>query len=167
MPRPRKPVSLLEARGTYRKDRHQERKQNEEKMKDLVSPIKEIEVPEIIQDQYVKDYWKYHTQFLIRLNELQLCDLPDLTEMYLALQTARKFDIEIHKIEEKGITENLEMYSALQNARLKQSRRFTELASKYYISPQARTKLSTDKLVLEDLKEKKGSYGASLLKRSK
>lgn len=158
MARPRKSIAELKANGSYRKDRHQER----EKIEKTLAPLsilngKQLEVPKSITDKYVQEYYKYHTNFLVSLNILQPSDLPELEMLYQTLQNYRAIMYEISIID---TLLDFDKYERLLKMSVKLINTFSTLAKKYYISPEARTKLELDAITLQQKKEETNSKSA-------
>lgn len=145
MARPKKPVALKKLEGTYRKDRDADREKVEKTLarnENILFPDDvRISCPSTIKTTYVRSYWKKLTKMLISLNVLSPADIPQLEQLCIVLEKLR----EVQKlfIEVSPIDENFEI---LQKHFISLSNKFDTLGSKYYISPQARTKLTLDNL---------------------
>ena len=151
MARPRKTTEELKLKGTYRKDRHEERETAEKQIAELSSFTDNtiIQPPKTLTDNYVIDYFKTHTSLLIKLHILHPVDLPELELLYETLQQSREVQKQLKKTD---IVKDFELYEKLTKLAIKLSHRFSQLASKYYISPSARTHLQLDNLELENKK---------------
>ncbi len=138
----------LKLNGNYRKDRHAQREETESKFRELTVFKKgdRLEQPENITDDYVREYYKHHTAFLINLQILQAVDLPELEMMYSLLQQERAVK---KRLLEVDIKDNLEEWEKLSKLSMRLSHSFSELQKKYYVSPRERTHLLLDNLQLE------------------
>lgn len=145
--RPRKSVAELKLNGGYRADRHKEREQSEAQV--ALTCFQEgtvLEPPPEITDKFVIDYYKFHTAQLIAFKILSPADIPLLNSMYFSLQQLR--DVE-RQIRDCDIVSDFDRYDKLTKLSIKLGNRFSDLARKFYITPQARTRLQLDSLELE------------------
>ncbi|MGI5085275.1 MULTISPECIES: hypothetical protein [Treponema] len=164
MARPRKSTSELKLKGTYRDDRHKDRAIVEKEIAEL-SSFKQgtkIEPPKSLTDKYVVDYFKSHTSLLVSLQILHPVDLPELELLYETLQQVRDVNRQLKKID---MVKDFVMYEKLTKLSLKLSMRFSQLASKYYISPSARTHLELDNLELKNKKLENQSIVQKLINK--
>lgn len=143
MGRIKKPVELKELEGTYRADRDGERKavQLTIKKTSLLYNKKNIPCPVTITDEYVRKYWKNLTKALLSIHVLSGADIPQLEMMCKILERIRKLQTQLDTVEEDIETEEI-----LERRYLKLVEKFDSLAQKYYVSPQARSKLTLDEL---------------------
>lgn len=143
MGRIKKPVELKELEGTYRADRDGERKavQLTIKKTSLLYTKKNIPCPANITDEYVRKYWKNLTKALLSIHVLSGADIPQLEMMCKILERIRKLQTQLDTIED-----DLEQEEILERRYLKLVEKFDSLAQKYYVSPQARSKLTLDEL---------------------
>ena len=164
MARPRKTTEELKLKGTYRKDRHEERETAEKQIAELSSFTENtiIQPPKTLTDNYVIDYFKTHTSLLIKLHILHSVDLPELELLYETLQQSREVQKQLKKTD---IVKDFELYEKLTKLAIKLSHRFSQLASKYYISPSARTHLQLDNLELENKKIENKSIVQKLINK--
>ena len=133
-------------KGTFRKDRASEQDKNEQ----IIATTNfvegtQLEVPAELTDDFVKSYYKFHTQQLIKLHILSPADIQELNQLYITLQQLRKIQKEIN---ETSIND-LDKYERLTKLSIKLGNRFSDLAKKYYISPVARTRLQLDNELLK------------------
>lgn len=143
MGRIKKPVELKELEGTYRADRDGERKavQLTIKKTSLLYNKKNIPCPVTITDEYVRKYWKNLTKALLSIHVLSGADIPQLEMMCKILERIRKLQTQLDTVEE-----DIELEEILERRYLKLVEKFDSLAQKYYVSPQARSKLTLDEL---------------------
>ncbi len=152
MARPKKPIELKKLEGTYRKDRDE----NSEKVQDVLvqntkiifSPDVKVTCPKTIQTKYVRSYWKKLTSMLIGLKVLSPSDIPQLEQLCIVLEKLR----EVQELWMK-ISPLDESYERVQKMYINLSNKFDVLGSKYYISPQARAKLTLDVLNVTKTKQ--------------
>lgn len=141
--RPRKPTSLKKLEGTYRKDRDDEKNKIEVSLAQDRNIIfgKEIKItcPKTITSKYIRAYWKKLTSMLISLQVLSPADIPQLEQLCIILEKL----IEVQNVW-INTTPFDEKYETIQKLYLNLSNKFDSLGSKYYISPQARAKLTLD-----------------------
>lgn len=150
--RPRKPTELKKFEGTYRKDRDEGKEIAEKKVCAVPGVIiprdSKISCPKTITSKYVRKYWKQLTTNLIQLQVLSFNDLPQLENMMLILQKLREAQEEFAKCNFTS-AEQLGNYDMCLKIVSKLTQMFNDLASKYYISPSARSKLTLDVLNVE------------------
>lgn len=161
----KKAVSLHKLNGTYRKDRYGKQEQIEKAVADIIafSADSVLEPPKNITDNFVKQYYQYHTNELIKLRLLTPSDIPELNNMYLLLQQLRKVQDRLDKL---NIDTDLDEYERLTKLEIKLSNTFSELAKRYFISPTARTKLQLDKLDVEKKQAENQSVISKLINKS-
>lgn len=149
--RPRKPVAQKKLEGTYRKDRDLQTELVEKKVIDsgaLFPKDKKISCPKTIKSKYVRSYWRKLTTTLISMQVLSPIDLPQLELMMNILEKLRSAQ-EMFIETELDSTENIQKYDFLLKTISKLTQMFNDLASKYYVSPSARSKLTLDVLNIE------------------
>lgn len=158
--RPKKSVAQKKLQGTFRSDRHSEQEANEAVVATTCfTDGTVIEIPKEITDEYVSDYYRFHTNQLIALHLLAPSDIPELNIMYFTLQQLRAIQ---KSIQETSI-EDIEKYEKLTKLAVKLGNQFSDLAKKYYISPVSRTRIQLDALALEQKKaETKSAIGKLL-----
>lgn len=145
--RPRKSVAELKLNGVYRADRHKEREQSETQIaQTCFQEGTEIVPPPELTDQFVIDYYKFHTAQLIAFKILSPADIPLLNSMYFSLQQLRDVERQIKKTD---MVSDFDKYERLTKLAIKLGNRFTDLARNFYITPTARTRLQLDNLELE------------------
>ena len=164
--RPRKTVAQLKLTGSYRKDRYGKRNETETAVAELstFTAGQSLEPPENITDDFVKNYYRYHTKLLIQLGILQPSDIPELNLMYETLQTERNVQAQLQKVD---ITKDLKTYTALAKILIKLINTFSSLAQKYYISPSSRTHLELDNLELQKKKIENESIVSKIISNKK
>lgn len=145
MGRVKKPVELKELEGTYRADRDGERKavQLTIKKTSLLYNKKTLPCPDTIRDEYVRKYWKNLTKALLSIHVLSGADIPQLEMMCKILERVRKLQTQLDQTDDDT---ELETEEILERRYLKLVEKFDALAQKYYVSPQARSKLTLDEL---------------------
>lgn len=152
MARPRKPIEQKKLEGTYRKDRDLKNEIQEKTVASIDGVIipKETKLtcPKTITDKYVRSYWKRLTTNLINLQVLSFNDIPQLEFMLQTLEKLRQAQIELQSCSLDD-EEAIERYEQVLKITSKLSTIFNDLASKYYISPQARSKLTLDVLTIQ------------------
>jgi phage terminase small subunit len=160
MPTRKKPVELKKLQGTYR-----ENKDNgvETYISNYLEVPSNIEAPDTITDNFCREHYKYHVRLLANLKILTLSDIPEIDMMYQTLQNYRKIYDTLQTID--MITDS-ETYELLSNRLLKYSKRFSDLASKYCISPTSRNKLTLESLSIKKEIEQT-SLTAKLLNKKK
>jgi phage terminase small subunit len=142
--RPRKPTELKKLEGTYRKDRDIPAEKAEsviQKSQILFPEEKRISCPKTIKTKFVRSYWKKLTSMLIQLKVLSYADIPQLEQLCIILEKLREVQETFSLL--SPLDENFEH---MQKLFINLSNKFDQLGSKYYISPQARTKLILDNL---------------------
>jgi len=151
--------------GTYRSDRDGNRA--EVVVAEIVPPVNEFPVPKEITDEYVIKYFSAQINFLTKLNLLQECDIPHLTQMFIILQQLREVNKEVEKLQKDGIMKNLENYDVLVKLMSRLTERYNNLANSYYITPYNRTKLTLDALNIEKLKTENTSITSKLINKKR
>jgi phage terminase small subunit len=158
MGRPRKPAAQHKLEGTYIAVRHENSPE--------AAIAKHLEVPagilppDTITDPVATEHYRHHLQLLVRLNILTLSDIPEINMMYEALQEYRRLYAELQKAD--PVTD-IERYEILSNRVLKFGQRFSTLASRYYISPVARTRLTLETLQINKEVQEQKSITAKLI----
>ncbi len=158
--RPRKPVELKKLEGTYRADRDREADavQCAVRKTAVILDRKTVPCPKSISDDYVKRYWRNLTKGLLEIHALSGADIPQLEMMMKILERARILQ---RRLESGELDEEQE--EAAERRYLKAVDAFDRIASKYYVSPAARAKLTLDELnVVKTGQEiQKGAGGVS------
>lgn len=144
MPMPRKPVELKKLEGTYRKDRDGERDNVQLALSksSMLLHKKSVPCPPSLKDEYVIKYWRDLTKALLSIHVLSGADLPQIEMMCKILERIRKAQRELDTLD----SDDTETEEALEKRYLNMVTRFDALAQKYYVSPQARSKLTLDEL---------------------
>ncbi|WP_147612316.1 P27 family phage terminase small subunit [Treponema pectinovorum] len=167
MARPKKSVELKILEGTYRADRDSTAKVISDTIKktEIILDKKNIPCPKTIQDEYVKKYWKKLTRSLLSIHVLSGADIPQLEMLCIILQRIRKIQEELESIDYKE-SEDIE---TLEKRYLRFVAKFDSLGAKYYISPQARSKLTLDDLAIvktaQDIQKKQDGISNILAMR--
>jgi hypothetical protein len=144
----RKPAEVHVAEGTYRKDRHQEKKNDLPVAIDAVNPSPAV--PSSVHSE-----WKVVTQRLVGLGILLDADLPLLESAFVLLADARYYHdlIErvkksIEEMEEENTVEAamaqaeaVKALVSLNGMHIKALTLFTGIVSRFAISPSERAKI--------------------------
>lgn len=148
--RPRKPVEQKKFEGTYRKDRDAGRELVEKKINEVPGLMFEkeakISCPKTIKSRYCKSYWKTLTKNLINLQQLSYNDIPQVENMIIILERLRKAQERLAEYEAFEKEDDFENYESCLRVVSKLTQLFNEMASKYFISPAARSKLTLEAL---------------------
>lgn len=167
----KKPIEQKKLEGTYRVNKKEKspEKSPDLKLLDISPAPNSVGVPLSLNDPYVIDAWKEHTQLLIRLKSFQIVDVTELEQLYVTLQNLREVQVQLTLVMKKGIVENLELFESLNGAFLRLGNRFSNLAVRYYISPAARSKILLDSLNVEHMtiENQKLSLAAKLIKNKR
>lgn len=141
--RPRKPVELKKLEGTYRADRDKaaDEVQSAVRKTAVILDRKSVPCPQSIKDDYVRRYWRNLTRGLLEIHVLSGADIPQLEMMMKILERARSLQ---RRLDSGELDEDEE--EAVERRYLKAADAFDRLAQKYYVSPQARAKLTLDEL---------------------
>lgn len=158
MPRHKKPVELKKLEGTYRADRDEKTLA----VSTIVPSVTEIKCPSEIKCKYCRTAFDTHAKFLQSLGLLQQSDMPQLTSLYVLLQEVRKVAASLEQMEVTNAA-----YEKLATLYIRLTDRFDKLASVYYISPAARTKLTSDMIQIQKGKLETESITERMLKRKK
>lgn len=158
MGRPSKSISELKSTGSYRKDRHGNRE--DVSVPALVKGTT-INPPASIVNGEIQTYWKSLTSELIDNQLITQNDLPILEQAFIFLQNTKALNIEIEKMEAKGILENLKDYSLMISTKKKMIDSYYGIMTDFFLTPKGRTKMVKNKtdnnqksemaLLLEDL----------------
>lgn len=144
MPQPKKSVAEKKRNGTFKPSRHGEQEKTENLITEIIGSEKlTVEIPQEIHSKELKDFYKWHTNFLNQLHILTPSDLPSINQMFLTLQQITDIDERLH---ETDLTKDFETYEALTKLRIKLCNLFNGLATQFYITPTARAKLTLDHL---------------------
>jgi phage terminase small subunit len=158
LPRHKKPVELKRLEGTYRSDRDSKAVV----VSEIVPTITSIKCPADVKDKYCRTAYETHAKFLVSLGLLQEADSPQFTSIYVMLQEIRKiaFELEQMKPDNANYEKYIHMYTKLTS-------RFDSVASDYYLSPAARTKLTSDMIQIKKGQEEVESIVARKLRMKK
>ena len=150
--RPPKPVELKKFEGTYRKDRDQKKEKTEKSLTlvpGMIIPKDEkVTCPKTLKTPYVRKYWKKLTNNLIQLQVLSYNDIPQLENIMIILEKLREAQEQFAACSLSEATEVVK-FGVILDLVNKLTKMFNELASKYYISPSARSKLVLDVMTIE------------------
>lgn len=155
MPRHKKPIEQKRLEGTYRADRDE----NRVAVSDVVPTVTAIKCPSEVKDKYCRSAFETHSKFLCSLGLLQEADMPQITSLYVLLQEVRKVAASLEQMEVTNAA-----YEKLALLYVRLTDRFDKLASIYYISPAARTKLTTDMIQIKKGQEEVESIVARKLR---
>ena len=147
--RPRKPTELKKIQGTYRKDRDA----GEEESSDLaisttsviVQEGETLPVPKTLKTKEGKKFYNLVIKNLREIRILSEADLPQIETMARYLERTREADRQLNKLDISNI-DTLDEYEKYSKMLDRYSKRFDELAMKYYISPLARVQLKLSEL---------------------
>lgn len=145
MGRPPKPIAQKVLEGTYREDRDGERAAAERAIVKKAAVIfpdgSKVSCPKTIKTKYVKAYWRHLTAMLQELHVLSPADLPQIETLCITLEKMRAVQVAWEEL-----TPFDDAFDIMQKRYLALSNKFDSIASKYYISPQARTRLKIEEL---------------------
>jgi len=148
-----KPVAILKALGTYRKDRHAQRLENK---LDMLSPDTLIEIPDILTDTQVREQYKELAEQLKHWNILAMMDLIELEQAFSLLQEIKRIQAILK--DTPVVSPDYNKLATLKNNALKV---FNTLMKNYGVSPKARMRLVLDTVeakknttILDKIKEK-------------
>jgi phage terminase small subunit len=160
--KPKKSIELKKLEGTYRKDR------DANSVEPIIANYLEIPLsilpPENITDKLCREHYTHHVSLLANLKILTYSDLPEINLMYETLQEYRKIYSKLHEID---IEKDFEHYEALSKLVIKFSKRFSELAVKYCISPVARSRLTLDMLQIKKEADTQKTITGKLISKKK
>jgi len=166
----RKPVEQLKLEGTYRKDRHSERDKAQQQLEQIsnVGAI-EIIIPEFLTNKVLQDRYKFHCQYLIALKLLEPQDLDLLDMSYDLLQRAVDIRKMLDALQAKNVLmenkDDILKYDQLSKMYIRYIDRYKQIASVFYVSPVARSKLILDAQQIEKNKIEKKSLMEQMLER--
>ena len=162
-----KPIAQKKLEGTYRQCVDGDR----EKAESLVASVgifypadTRLRCPKTIRTTAGRRHWRAVTQNCIRLGMLSPVDLPQVERLCWLYE----------KIEEEGdafrkASPLEDGFKQILDSLLKMSKAYNELADKYYISPQARSRLALDALnvtkAAQDVRQADDGIGALLKRR--
>jgi hypothetical protein len=166
MPNP-KPIEELKLKGTYRKDRHKKREETEIAFRNISSPV-EIKVPDSITNEVIKKQYIEHVHQLNTLGILQPQDLQLLNVSYDLIQRAVDLQTNIDALEAKdALTDKTAFmkYERMTAMYLKIIRAYSDISTKFYVTPVARAKLILDSQTFEKNELEKKSMSQRLLEK--
>lgn len=142
MPYPKKPIAQKKIEGTYRADRDAPREEAEAVAASVgvfYPQGASLRCPKTIRTTEGRRHWRAVTQNCIRLGMLSPVDLPQVERMCWLYE----------KIEELGaafrrMSPLEDGFKVALDSLLKMSKAYDALADKYYVSPQARSRLALD-----------------------
>ena len=142
--RPRKSTEQKKLEGTYRADRDapaETASRALEAANVIFPPGTKISCPKSIRTKPVRAYWKRLTAALVSLRVLSAVDIPQLEQLCNVLE-------KLNAVRDRYMEEppEGEAFERLQKSYATLSGLFDKLASKYYISPAARSRLTLDAL---------------------
>ena len=144
--RPKKPTELKKLEGTYRKDRDSGIKTSADvaiaKTSVIVQPEDKISVPKSIQTKAGKKFFRAVVENLKTLHVLSKVDVNQIEVMARYLERIHEIDIKIRATD----IEDKESYQYYSNLYDRTTKRFDELAAKFYITPAARVQLKLNEL---------------------
>jgi len=144
--RPKKPTELKKLEGTYRKDRDSGQVQSADvaiaKTSVIVAPDEKISVPKSIHTKAGKKFYKQVIENLRTLHVLSKVDINQIETMARYLERIHEIDAKIRETDIEEM-ETYQYYSTLYD---KVTKRFDDLAAKFYITPAARVQLKLNEL---------------------
>lgn len=149
---PRLPTELKKFRGTLNTTREKKNPSADKaiaKLPGVIIPKDErLSTPKTLKSSYVRKYWKSLTNNLIQMQVLSYADIPQLENMMIILEKLRSTQEEFANCKLSNEIEivKFDMILKLVN---KLTTMFNDLASKYYVSPAARSKLTLDMLNIQ------------------
>lgn len=158
MGRHKAPVELKKLTGTYRADRDGKIIS----VSEIAPAVTSIKCPADVKDKYCRTAYETHAKFLISLGLLQEADSPQFTSIYVMLQEIRKVAHELEQMKPENAN-----YEKLIHIYTKLTSRFDQIASAYYLSPSARTKLTSDMIQIKKGQEEVESIVARKLRMKK
>ncbi len=163
----RKRLSIAEKKlkGTYRADRDEKQEEAESAVSSVIAYEKtaRVKAPSYFSSD-IKKLYEQHAKSLIQLGLLIPSDLPELQMLYDTLSQYREVNEALKGVD---ITDDLMTYQALTSIKCKLQQQFTSLASKYYISPTARAKLTLDVLEIDKKQGENESIISKILAKQK
>jgi len=142
--RPALPLELKKLKGTANSTRE---KQNGdlpvliENQSILLQEGERISVPKTLKTPYVKKFFRKLTKALVSLHTLSQIDLAQVETLCIMLEKLRELEQMFASLSVYD-----PRYFKTQEGLLALSKQFDSLASKYYISPAARSKLKLEEL---------------------
>jgi phage terminase small subunit len=160
--KPRKSIELKKLEGTYRKDR------DGNSVEPFIANYLEVPLsilpPKNITDELCREHYIHHVNLLANLKILTYSDLPEIDLMYETLQEYRKI---YNKLSEINIEKDIEKYESMSKLLIRFSKRFSELAVKYCISPVARSRLTLDMLQIKKETDTQKTITSKLIGKKK
>lgn len=143
MARPKLPTEQKILQGTYRPYREKGTPTDVQLAKTsvILSDVKSVSCPKTITDKYCRKYWKTLTKNLLTLHVLSSNDIPQLEDLIITLQRLREVNTIYLQLSATD-----DEYDLWEKRRIRLSTRFEDLASKYYVNPQARSQLKLAEL---------------------
>lgn len=142
--RPRKSTEQHKLDGTYQACRH--KNNSDIVLAHILEVPKKIEVPQEIKNlknKKVEAAFKKHVEMLIRLKICYEADLPALVNIYILLNDIYSVRETLQKIDMEN---QPAFYFKLHSLFLSQVEIFNKLASKFCLTPQARTQITIGEL---------------------
>lgn len=141
----KKPVALKKMQGTYRKDRDSKKADPVIAQTQIILDVEKVKVPKTITSPEVRKYYKQLTQGLLAIGVLSGADLPQIEQLCLILQ-------KLKEVQEQFIAASVfdADFDIIEKRYLKLVEKFDFLASKYYVSPVARSKIRLDDLNIRE-----------------
>lgn len=163
--RPKIPTELKRLKGTLNTTREKNNPSADVAISEtsiIIPAGTKVSVPKTIKTKFVKKYWKQLIENLEVLHVLSKADLPQLENLCITLEKLR----EVQEVfSETSVFD--EEFDLIEKRFTRLSQKFDLLASKYYISPQARTQLRLQDLNLvktsQEIEKNKQSAVGNLL----
>ena len=141
---PQKTIAQKRLEGTYRADRDGEREKAELAIASVGAffpPGTELKPPKSLRTRAGRKEWREVTGQCIKLGMLSPVDLAQVERLCLYSEELARLAPLLQDADPQE-----DEYSRLQQLYLKAAKAYDELAGKYYISPQARSRLALDAL---------------------
>lgn len=146
MARPRKPAALKKLQGTLNVTRDRAQVESERILGDsqvILPKGTRLPVPKSITDPAVRKFWRNMTENLLEMQVLSRVDLHQMETMCVTLQKLRETEKAFLEADQESPA-----FETLERRFERLGHRFDELASKFYVSPAARTQLNLTDLQL-------------------
>ena len=164
-----KSIAQKKADGTYNVTRDGEREKAELAIASVGAffpPGTELKPPKSLRTRAGRREWREVTGQCIKLGMLSPVDLPQVERLCLYSEELARLAPLLQEADPQE-----DEYSRLQQLYLKAAKAYDELAGKYYISPQARSRLALDALnvtkAAQDVRAADDGIGQLLARREK
>jgi hypothetical protein len=146
--------------GTYRKDRHSKSDTAEKKLSNIISPVSDFPVPKEITSPIVAQEFCTHVELLNSIGMLCKVDYAELSLAYIYLQKVTQIKTEFlhHDPLDSDFDTIFKRFTKLQE-------KYSAIVSKYFVSPQARLKLTLDSLSAQEKQQNIESKPKNIIER--